>query len=299
MLISETAHFAVALDGTDMDNKIVDYLKFILPLYPVKKIIFFTLIVEGQIPENKQYSSNFKKFVNINFKDYKDKKVDIKALVFKTSRPADMVNKLTEDEDIHTIVVGRKNLKGGSGGLLKMLSRRVLCNLLTITRSGKNQAKRILIPIDFSEQTKLVMEWVLASNAYFKFKEVVFLHVSALPTGYTLLGKTPQEYANIMINNVKQEFDIFIKPYLDSGINFKSEFYVDQIGKHTHEIIFNTALIYEVDLIIIATQGRTRMAATLIRSTTEKLLNQNIIIPTMVLKKGDKNMGFIDALGQI
>ena len=193
MLISETTHFAVALDGTEMDNKIGAYLKFILPLYSVKKIIFFTFILEGQVskqvPKDEHYISNFKKFVKTNFKDYEDKNVNIKALVFKTSKPADIVNKLTEDEDIHTVVVGRKNLKGGSGGLLKMLSRRVLCNLLTITRSGKNQAKRILIPVDFSEQTKLVMEWALAANAYFKFEEVVFLYVSGLPTGYTLSGK--------------------------------------------------------------------------------------------------------------
>ena len=287
---------AIALDGSTMDEVLVDYLKVFLPFYSTKKIIGFTLVPKDSA--NPQVSeAEFKTFMTDSFEDFPSIRVSYRIL--RSSKPIAEVEKLVNKEDIQTLVVGRKHISIGSGNLAKRFSRRLLCNVLTVTPEPSLPIKKVLVPIDFTRQSNLSLDWVVTAHNYFKFEEIICVNIFNLPSGYTAAGKTRQDFKNIMLKNAESNYQNFIAKYKDSGIKFKRELHLDLEDYQKHEIIFKLALVHKVDLIVIATKGRTTMAAVLLSSTTEKLLYENVIMPTFVLKTGNKNMSFIQALSEI
>lgn len=287
---------AIALDGSAMDQVLVDYLKVYLPFYSTQKIIGFTLVPENST-KTQVSKTDFETFMAESFRDFPT--IEVSYRILSSNKPIAKVEKFVNKRDIQTLVVGRKHISIGSGNLAKRFSRRLLCNVLTVPPKPPASIKKVLVPIDFTRQSNLSLEWVVAAHNYFKFEEIICVNIFNLPSGYSAAGKNRKDFKSIMLKNAKANYDNFIAKYKDSGIKFKRELHLDLEESEKHKTIFRLALLHKVDLIVIATKGRTTMAAVLLSSTTEKLLYENIVTPTFVLKTGNKNMSFIQALNQI
>ena len=133
--------------------------------------------------------------------------------------------------DIDLTIVGRSASKSKYSVVIQRLARRAPCQLLivpegTIKRIDSNDIlHKFLVPVDFSEYSKLALERAImmgARNNQNNDVEIVCQHVFSVPSGYHYTGKTKKEFAQIMKKNAQETFDDWITNFDTKGVKITS-----------------------------------------------------------------------------
>lgn len=209
--------------------------------------------------------------------------------------PLGVMLKASKEQKVDLIIVGRKSVGQGSGKVARELARRALCSVFSVPFNVKLKFNRILLPVDYSEYSEMALKKALSLARNHPEMELLTLSIFTLPQGYLQAGKTEEEMKEIMKKNTQKKYNHFMKKFDTTGVTVTPKYQLDTKDFFA-KIIFNVALVEDADLIIIGSKGRTTIAAAFLGSTTEKLLKQNMSIPTLVLKKRGGNLGFFEAL---
>jgi len=142
------------------------------------------------------------------------------------------------------------------------------------------QFKKLLIATDFSELSTAAIEFGRSLISRYKAKLYIIHVVDNLPT---MAMRTTELTADTVAHNAetraKKELKNFIAPRLKGMKNVST---VVKIGE-AHEEIVNFAKKQKVDLIVLATHGRTGLAHVLIGSVAEKVVRHSPV-PVLTVK---------------
>ena len=132
--------------------------------------------------------------------------------------------------------------------------------------------RRILFPTDFSESAEHA--WLFALQFAQEFSaEVHVLHVVAPPPRLTeaySLNIDPEKFAAALTAEAQTSLDRVTEGSKACNLAFQSEV---RIGVDFHEII-DYARKHQIDLIVMATHGRTGLAHALVGSVAEKVVRK-------------------------
>jgi universal stress protein A len=132
--------------------------------------------------------------------------------------------------------------------------------------------RRILFPTDFSESADHA--WMFALQFAQDFgAEVHVLHVVAPPPRLTeaySMNFDPAKFAAVVTAEAETSLDRLVEGAKDRHLTFHREV---RIGVDFHEII-DYARKHEIDLIVMATHGRTGLAHALVGSVAEKVVRK-------------------------
>ncbi|MDW7695801.1 universal stress protein [Flammeovirgaceae bacterium SG7u.111] len=293
----------VALDLTSIDNYLVRYALNYSKLLDLDKIVFVYVVQgvnlkekvttpDGNITKKEEIATKLKNEVDKSISEAEPGLEFVFSI--KSGGHLNAILSEAQKHDAGQILVGRKNLAEGPGRLSKRLARRALCSVLTVPDKSEPDFKKILVPVDFSEHSHLAVERSI-SVAKKHNLELQCMHIYNLPNGYLASGKSKEEFSKIMKSNAQKRWNHFLSEIDTQGMEINCKFFLD-MRANPAKLIYNTALIEHVDMIILGSRGRTNVAAAFIGSTTEKLLGENMSIPTLVVKNRTYNLGFFDAL---
>ena len=130
--------------------------------------------------------------------------------------------------------------------------------------------EKILIPTDFSEYARWAMNYAIALARNFKaklyvvhvFEEVVF---TAAPDTYS---PSAPEFHALLQENVRNQLNQVIKELCEKGVDAEPVF---KVGRAYINIV-ETARELSVDVIVLATHGRTGLSHLIFGSTAEKVV---------------------------
>jgi nucleotide-binding universal stress UspA family protein len=149
--------------------------------------------------------------------------------------------------------------------------------------------KKVLVPIDFSDYSKSALKY--AVNFCMNYKAGMILIYVIEPVIYPpdfSMGQIAIPSVNAEWDErAKQELDKLAKEQIPSGVEVKT---IIKTGKPFLEII-ETAGELDIDLIIIATHGRTGMEHILFGSTAEKVVRK-APCPVLTLREPVKGFNF-------
>jgi len=132
--------------------------------------------------------------------------------------------------------------------------------------------RRILFPTDFSEPADHA--WPFALQFAQEFGAAVhLLHVVAPPPRMTEAYSAnfdPERFAEVLTAEANASLDRLVEGAKDRKITFQTEV---RIGVDFHEII-DYARTHQIDLIVMATHGRTGLAHALVGSVAEKVVRK-------------------------
>jgi nucleotide-binding universal stress UspA family protein len=132
--------------------------------------------------------------------------------------------------------------------------------------------RRILFPTDFSEPADHA--WPFALHFAQEFgAEVHLLHVVAPPPRMTeayAASFDPEKFAAVLTAEAKASLDRFVLAAKERNIASQTEV---RIGVDFHEIV-DYARTHRIDLIVMATHGRTGLAHALVGSVAEKVVRK-------------------------
>ena len=298
----------VALDNTEMDEKLISAASYISDRSETTDIYFTNIIkdfevhpqLEKQFPEllgnalkerKKEISERIEKF-------YTSDSAKIHVNVQKGHILKDMLM-AAERDDIDLIVVGRKDKKDG-GILNTRLARRASCSLLIvpINTEIKSQTEKILVPVDFSEYSQLALEKAvdIAENTDTK---IITQNVYQVPVGYHYSGKSYEEFSKVMEKNARDDFKKFVKKIKLPKANFEQKYTHVKEEENLMNDVYQTAIDVDADIMIVGAKGRTTATALFIGSKAEKLVQINTKIPLLVVRPKGKNAGIIDYLREL
>lgn len=291
----------VALDLTDSDENILEYVNF---FFREVNIDFLTLVhiserdnllsrIAGflsrpiqKLPSNniliEEISSHLKQLAKKYLIEISDKRYDI---LVHEGHVLEKILEIIEEKKADLIVLGKKNVQSGYGILIRNLLRRSEKNLLMVPEKNGHNIETITVFIDFSEYSAKALKVALSLNQTLnKPANIICLHVYELPDlDFHKINKTYEQMKAIVEEDIHEAFDNFIN---DNVLSSKDMIHKKIFKKSFLNIASNLYSISEQeksDLIIMGAKGHSRIEIFFLGSVTEKFIQINDSIPTMII----------------
>lgn len=295
----------VCLDQTNLDLDLINATNKICELMP-REVTFINIIPDFNVPDDmkkafpnlmenalSERKEEIREFLKEHF-SWPDADIEIKVV---QGQPAKSILKFANQGDYDLIVAGRK--KSGSGVLKSRLARRANCSFLMIAEGSQFGMTSILVPVDFSDNSRLALEKAVDfARLVPNNVEIYAQNIYTVPSGYHYTGKTYDEFAGVMKENAEKDFEKFFKTVDNDGKK------ITPIYSHNDNDVFvsdirDQAQNLGAELIIIGAKGQTTTSALFIGSKAERIVQMETNSSMLVVrKKGDKS-GFMDFIDEL
>lgn len=153
--------------------------------------------------------------------------------------------------------------------------------------------KKILVPIDFSDYSKSALRYAVNFSKNFKAEMILIYVVEPViyPPDFSMGQIAIPSVNTEWDKRANQELDKLAKENIPDTVSFKT---IIKTGKPFVEIV-ETANDLDVDLIIIATHGRTGIEHILFGSTAEKVVRK-APCPVLTLREPIKGFNYKDGM---
>jgi len=306
--MEEIKRVLVAVDLTEMDETLVQYMSILSKTIPLDKIYFINVVRKMELPDgivdkypdiiaplDEAVKNQIDFTINLDI-DFKiETQYEIKVVEGNRTR---QILKWAEIKNVDLIVLGRKSGLDGEGIVSGKVVRLAPCTVVLVPEVLPKHLRKVIVPIDFSEASNLAFEFSIFMTSNIPDLSITCLNIYNVPTGYHVSGKSFEEFAEIMKSNAKESITKFIKKYNTKETKIAAKFELDENG-HVAKKIYQFSIKEKASAIVIGSKGRTQAAAVLIGSVAEKLIRLNSQIPLIVVKERRHNMNFLQALLEI
>jgi nucleotide-binding universal stress UspA family protein len=295
----------VGLDQSEMDKTLINAAAEYASFGTVHDIYFVTVVKSLQVPETlkKEFSGLIlpmdEKIEQRMHDEIKDAFANSGCSFHFDVLEGDTTKQVihwAKVKEIDLIILGNKRQNGG-GLVSRNIVNIVHCSTLFVTANSTIVPKSILVPIDFSKASHFAIQ--KADEIAHKVNaSLTSLHIYGVPTGYHSTGKTFEEFAEIMLQHSKADFEEFIDAESLSVSELKAEYLLDEHDE-PYGMIAEYAITNKFDLVVIGSRGRTALSSVLLGSVAARLVSTDFTVPILVVKSKDDNMGLIDAILQL
>ncbi len=299
----------IGLDLSEMDETVIRYVRDFTRTVPGIESVYFVHVVKNlELPEEIR-----KKYGDVLLPNDEAIKHEMKSEVenyFGSTEGLEIEYEVLEGEPlkqllhwsrvklIDLIIAGKKKKELGTGITMEKLARKSPCSILFVTQGRVEAPKKFLIPVDFSRRTDYVFKVARGLKKNIPDAEFVCQNVVDVPVGYYKIGKSFEEFAEIMKENAKKKWEQYCSAHDLSDLGVEVHYSInhkDNIAK----VIFTYAKEIDVDMIIMGSKGQTDAAAFLLGSVAEKLISYDYDIPLFLVKKPGEIYDFFDALDRV
>jgi len=293
-----------ALDLTDNDHQIIEYLDTMSTKLPIEKVYFLNVQSSLEIPEEilKKYpellapkDESIKQMITSKIKSYGKHiktEYDIDVIDGNTTKE---ILKYAKRKEVDLILLGKKlgfhHHAISSSKVLKLAP----CSVAVIPDNTVFEPHEFVVPVDFSKNSKIALEHAILISSHFNDVQLTCVHFYRVPSGYHYSGKSREEFAEIMKSNAEKSYKKFMKSIDTKSIDVQVELFQDDTDDVAQRI-FDFALDRQASGIVIGSKGRTLATSLILGSVADKLVRINTHLPIFVAKNRNQNMGILDAI---
>ena len=282
---------AVPVDFSGFSDKAVEYAMFIAGKFCADITLVHAILLHQEDVDEEEHFQAYEKIIRekeavrnkrleSKCKVGKERGLQVNSALIRGFSAADSILDYLQDNDFDLIIMGTHGRTGLKKLMLGSVAERVVqlspVPVLTVHKdTDETDIKKILVPVDFSEYSKIAVKQAIALSREFK-ASLQFLHVVQLedhPEFYTV------SFDPILEENPDLEMHIAKNLIKLTGISEKEATYVVKEGK-VHKEIKTYAEENHVDLIVMATHGMSDLEHFLVGSNSERVVR---IAPCPVL----------------
>ena len=287
----------VAMDLTDMDNRLLNSLHYFSDLLAVRKAYFLHVMPDFRLP--KDVDVEFHRLFSTEYpvdEKVKDKIALDLAEVFgdeipfesqvdvREGRPLNKLLHWLDVKEINWLVVGHKRDSEGSGITARRVARHSKCNVLFVPDQPSQKIRNILIPVDFSENSARAIRRACAFKRIDENINIQCLYVIDLPPNDYYLRPVPRSgFQAVLRDSAKEAYKNFLRRFelqdIPMEMNYAENTYTN-ISSHIHEF----AQKQNVDAIIMGAQGHSPFGSFVFGSVTERLVERTDDVPVLVVR---------------
>jgi len=297
----------ISLDFSGMDAHILRYASLVAGKTQPEVVYFFAVGKKIKLPESleQKYAEDDAPIDEILIKELESRadenfvKPENCQLKFevKVGKAHKQIREWSDIKEVDLIMVGRKTSFPGSGKLASSISRSSHCSVLIVPENPPTKMEKLLVPINVDNNENLP---VLAAMELIKQTklELTIQSIYEVPTGYHYSGKSFREFSEIMEHNARTKMEVVKKRYNLGEHPIDYLFSLDD-DHDLAEKIYETALKENVDLIMMGSKGRTKTASLVLSSIAQKVTEYDKIVPLLIVKNKQENLGFLEALKKL
>lgn len=296
----------IGLDLTEMDDILIEKTIVFLKFLGIDKCYFVHVAKDLAIPQ--EILDNYPDLLAPGDESLeamiKDKlthhqfpeNMEMEVFCEEGDHPLDTFLRWAKIKDVDLIIMGRKETLDGSGSLAKGIAKKAPCSILMLQeKRAPGLPKKIMIPTDFSEHNHMIYSFGERISDELH-AELLPVHMYTVPHGYSKTGKSFEEFAEIMKENAKKDFQKFVSRHNHPELECHC---VLNDNQGDGKVLLDEANELGVDMILLGSRGKSKSAAILLGSVAEKLVMVNNVLPMLIFKKKGETMGFFDALFRI
>jgi len=295
----------IALDLTEMDDALIKHVVRLSNIIDIDKVYFIHVEKHMELPEGiKLKSSNSGSPVdetiehlieeNIERNGKANLKAPYKIEVIEGS-PSHQVLHWAKIKKADLIAVGRKSGLKGEGALSHKVARLAPCSVVYIPEVLPEHHKNFVVPVNFSETSKMALEYAIRICSGAKEGFITCLNVYEVPAGYHTTGKSFEEFSAIMKDNAQKKYKQWLTEIDLKGVEVRDEYILDK-EDDIAQAIYRFTIREQTSNIVIGSKGRTNAAAFVLGSVAEKLVSFNTHIPLFIAKERNHNMDLFEAI---
>ena len=295
----------VGLDLSEMDQTLIHIVQYLAGILELEKVYFMHVAKSLEIPKNMiEKYPDLMAPVDEAIKREIQQTVDSLlvtnpsfeyAIEVKEGNASDQILRWSDIKEVDLMLLGKKLSLKGKGILPGKLVKLGHCSVMFIPETMKPEINKVLAPIDFSKNSRHIID--VASHIADKAKaEIVLQHSYSVPTGYHAAGKSYEEFAELMRIHAKEDLmELLGQDHYALG---KMIYTLDEDGDAARQIE-KVANEQKADLVVVGSQGRSGLASILLGSVAEKVAKGNHKYSILIVKNHKENMGFFEALMRV
>ena len=289
----------LALELGSTDSKTLEYLDFLTNQVPTGAIYFLHVLPrfdvlnsmlgrqgEGMVSKyeiNDEVVAKMEEEIRTRMSTHEGMHVQFDV---KEGAPLEQLLEDAKDVQSDLVIIGQKSGVSRHGILAKNLARRAPGNTLIVPDQSKVRLKRILVPIDFSQNSIDAMHTALSLNESLEEPaEVVAVNIYEMPNlSVYKIQRTRAQFEKMLRKDHEEAFEAFLNTHFP---DHKDQIRIELIMQEAPGIaqyVMDFADEQEADMIIMGAKGHSKVELLLLGSVTEKLLAINEHIPTLVVK---------------
>ncbi len=298
MIMNNFDRTMVALDLSSMDEKLICYSAKIGELLGVKKVYFLHAIPDFTMPRNadvefqKLFSPEqpvdervHQKIEAKVRKVFDGKSSPDQSIEVVEGKPYDRLLHWAEIKEIDLLVVGHKKESEGSGITPKRVARRSPCNLLFVPPENLENIQRILVPVDFSDNSARALQAALAMKNEIPEIAVQCIYIVDLPPAdYYIRPFDNTGFQRLLLESAQEAYrDFLSEAGVDSAKLEEAAFIPNEysnIAAHLEEY----ARQHQADLIVMGAKGHSGIENFIFGSITEKLVERSKEKPVLIVR---------------
>jgi nucleotide-binding universal stress UspA family protein len=236
-------------------------------------------------PDHDRALAELQAAVQVHFAD-----VPASAQIAYDVLPGPLVDRLlahAAEKGVDLLFVGDHGGPADRKRLARRLAMKAPCSVWLVPEGSPATLQRVLIPIDFSEPAADSLRVATSLARLSGDAECLVLHAY-----FNEAVITYEEYDQVLRGQEKQAYQQFIAPINCQGVKVTPLF---EEGVNAAHVIGRVVERHGVDLIVMATRGRSRSAAILLGSVTEEMILETRV-PLLAVKHFGARLGVLQAL---
>ncbi|MFK7920392.1 MAG: universal stress protein [Bacteroidia bacterium] len=289
----------VAMDLTEADYRLLDYVRLLGEEYPLEKVYFLHISPQLEIP---LYAKNWfadETIIPIDerIKEEMDREIRLKIKPGLFDYELDVLEGNVTEQLLHwskvkqteLTIVGKKELHLGSGLAAKRFLHRSTASVLFVPEMAKSKVRKIMVPTDFSDFSDLAIKQAIELGVRMQPTPTIQLvNVYDIPNGvHYQISRTREQFATMVRENVKEYADKYLAEVDAKGLNVEIKL-VENTEYNTSRHIIDHARKEKTDLIIMGAKGHNVIERLLLGSVTEKMLTTNHLVPMLIVRPQPK-----------
>ncbi len=198
--------------------------------------------------------------------------------------PYQKILQWTSLKQVELLITGHKKKSEGSGLTARRIARHTYCNVLFVTENANPTISRILVPLDYSQDSAKALRTALYFKSRVPEVEIVAVNVVRfLPTDYYFGLDHNPVYRKAFINETKKGYKTFLDKYNFPEEDIQIVFLEDSfnnIARHLNEYTNEE----NFDLVIMGAQGHSAFHNFLYGSVTERFVDLCDETPVLVVR---------------
>ena len=208
------------------------------------------------------------------------------------------ITQFVREKDIDLLVTNKGLKDDELNQMLPKIARNITCDVAIVPPEIPDDINQVLVPIDFSLNSCMALQFAELLADVDPSIQIHGLHIYNVPSGYRKMGKTYDEFADVMLKNADSQAQKFFE---DNGINGKEihMHYLLRKGDSVPTMINKFALSHNIDMVLIGSRGRNVLSSFVLGSITEGLINRDIYLPFIVVKNKGESLKLWQALMEL
>ena len=182
-----------------------------------KELVFYHISQDYNLPHLKFSKAGFsKKSVHQSIEASLQKKLDQNVssemeyeLIVEEGHPVNGILKLCSEKAIELVVLSAARAEG-DGLNIRQFSRHSPASILILSELYPLNFDNLLVPIDCSEHSKLILQGIKDEPAFSKGSRIHFLNVYPRPSSFYKSGMNIEEFSKISKSNAEEEVGNFL-----------------------------------------------------------------------------------------